>query len=64
MGPNNPAQTLATVGNALELVAGIVGEVVGGDVADSIQNQQLTRKVVYNHAQAVIGRELNGKLGN
>jgi len=60
----NTANTIVTVANGLELVSAIVSEVVGGEVSDSIQNQQLTRKVVYNYAQNIFANELSAKLGN
>jgi hypothetical protein len=44
-------RTVATLGNAAELVAAIVQGVVGNDVADTIDGSPLTRGTIFNLAQ-------------
>lgn len=55
--------TLTTLANASELVASVVQEVVGNDLADTINGTPLTRTVIYNLAQSKIQSVLADKMG-
>jgi hypothetical protein len=63
---NETAKLVAsvTLSNAVELVGQIMTKVVGNDISDMIKDQPLTRKLAYDYATSVIGRELNVKIGN
>lgn len=50
----NSLQTVVTLANAAELVAGISKEVLGNDVADMVGGSELTAEVVRDIALAQI----------
>lgn len=58
------AQTLVTLANAGELVAGIALSVMGNDIADSFAGSPLTRGIIYNLAQVQFQSTLSNQLGN
>lgn len=59
MGIKDTEMSLRTLGNASELVAAIAQEVVGNDVADSINGSVITRDVVYQLAQSQFAARLS-----
>jgi hypothetical protein len=52
-------QTVLTVANAAELTAAIAKEVLGNDVADSVEGSELTSDVVRDIAVAQIQQNLS-----
>lgn len=57
---NEKAETsLVTLGNAAELVTGIILNVVGNDVADSLNGSPVGVELLNNIAQARFQKELN-----
>jgi len=57
-------QTVVTLANAAELTAGIAKEVLGNDVADSIEGSELTSDVVRDIALAQIQTNLSTHNGS
>lgn len=55
-------QTLVTLANATELVQSIVLGVVGNEVADTFDGNELTRGVVYAMAQTKFQSALSSKI--
>jgi len=55
-------ETLATLANGAELVAAIAFEVLGNEVADTLNGSPITRSVVYNLAQTRFQASLSAKL--
>ena len=53
-------QTLATLGNANELVRFVAQEVVGNDVADTINGSPISQETIYSLAQAAFMKNLDG----
>lgn len=52
-------QTLATLGNAAELVRCVAQEVVGNEVADTINGSPISRDTIYHLAQASFTKQLD-----
>lgn len=56
--------TLNTLGNANELVRCIAQEVLGNEVADTIDGAPITRTVLYGLSQSIFAKHLSHHLGN
>ena len=52
-------QTLATLGNANELVRCVAQEVVGNEVADTINGSPISQSTIYALSQSVIMKKLD-----
>ena len=52
-------QTLATLANANELVRFVAQEVVGNEVADTINGSPISQETIYSLAQASFMKNLN-----
>ena len=57
MGTKETQTSLKTLGNAAELVCGIVQEIVGNDIADSINGSPLTRESIYQLTHSQFGAQ-------
>jgi len=55
--------SLKTLGNANELVCAITQEILGNDVADTINNSPITRETIYAIAQSQFTARL-GKIAS
>lgn len=51
--------TIATLANATELVNAVTVEVIGNEVADTINNMPLSRSAIGHLAQASFNKSLN-----
>ena len=60
---NSSVSTITTLANANDLVAAIVLNVVGNDVADTINDSPLTKEVIFTMTQSHIQKDLSKSLG-
>lgn len=63
MKPQAPLSALA-VSVGLELASGILKEVVGNDLADTLGGSALTRDIAYQNTLAEVNSALAPQLGN
>ena len=54
-------QNMTVLGNANELLVGVISELAGNDIADSLNGSPLTRATIISIAQSTFKQALTGK---